>query len=135
MDRIKVSENKQVVLLIGAIYIVCILVFWPLMTVFIWSAAIAIALMSFHKRLSRIVKPSVSVTFITVWVLLLILLVLSVSSNLLYGNIDHIGTMVTSLVHGFKNTGFSAFCQHSRKHSYPICPTPLSSYCCNRSCR
>ena len=32
MDRIRVSENKQVVLLIGAIYIVCILVFWPLMT-------------------------------------------------------------------------------------------------------
>ncbi len=109
MDRIKVSENKQVVLLIGAIYIVCILVFWPLMTVLIWSAAIAIALMSFHKRLSGIVKPSVSVTFITVWVLLLILLVLSVSSNLLYGNIDHIGTMVTSLVSGFKNTGFSTF--------------------------
>ena len=94
MDRIRVSENKQVVLLIGAIYILCILAFWPLMTVFIWSAAIAIALMPFHKRLSGIVKPSVSVTFITVWVLLVILLVLSVSSNLLYGNIDHIGSMV-----------------------------------------
>jgi predicted PurR-regulated permease PerM len=27
----------------------------------------------------------------------------------LYGSIDHIGTMVASLVHGFKNTGISAF--------------------------
>ena len=53
MDRIKVSENKQVVLLIGAIYIVCILVFWPLMTVLVWSSAIAIALIPFHKRLSK----------------------------------------------------------------------------------
>ena len=109
MDRIRISENKQVVLLICAIYILCILVFWPLMTVLIWSAAIAVALMSFHKRLSGIVKPSVSVTFITLWVLLVILLVLSIASNILYGSIDHIGAMVTSLASGFKNTGFSAF--------------------------
>ena len=109
MDRIRISENKQVVLLIAAIYIVCILVFWPLMTVLIWSAAIAVALMSLHKWLSGIVKPSVSVTFITLWVLLIILLVVSVSSNILYGSIDLIGTMVTSLVSGFKNTGVSAF--------------------------
>jgi predicted PurR-regulated permease PerM len=109
MDRIRVSENKQVVFLIAAIYIICILVFWPLMTVLIWSAAIAVALMSFHKWLSGIVKPSVSATFITVWVLLVILLVLSIASNILYGSIDHIGAMVTSLVHGFKNTEFSSF--------------------------
>jgi predicted PurR-regulated permease PerM len=109
MDRIKVSENKQLVLLVSAIYILCIVAFWPLMTVFVWSAAIAIALLPFHKRLMRIVKPSVSVIFITLWVLLVILLVLSVSASILYGNIDHIGTMVASLVSGFKNTGVSAF--------------------------
>jgi len=109
MDRIKVSENKQLVLLVSAIYILCIVAFWPLMTVFVWSAAIAIALLPFHKRLMHIVKPSVSVIFITVWVLLVILLVLSVSASILYGNIDHIGTMVASLVSGFKNTGVSAF--------------------------
>ena len=34
---------------------------------------------------------------------------LSIASNILYGSIDHVGTMVTSLVSGFKNTGFSAF--------------------------
>jgi hypothetical protein len=30
MDSIKVSENKQLVLLIFAIYILCIVAFWPL---------------------------------------------------------------------------------------------------------
>jgi predicted PurR-regulated permease PerM len=109
MDGIRVSENKQLVLLISAIYIICIVAFWPLLTVFVWSAAIAIALMPFHKRLSGIVKPSVSVIFITVWVLLAILLVLSVSVSIVYGNIDHIGNMVASMVHGFKNTGISVY--------------------------
>ena len=109
MDRIRISENKQVLLLIFAIYILCILAFWPLLTVFIWSAAIAIALMPFHKRLSRIVKPSVSVVFMTVWVLLAILVVLSISVSILYGSIDHIGSMVSSIVNGYDNTGVSAF--------------------------
>lgn len=108
VDRIKLSENKQLVLLIGSIYILCIVAFWPLMTAFVWSAAIAIALMSFHKRLSGIVRPSVSVIFITVWILLAILLALSASASIVFGNIDHIGTMVASMVHGFKNTGVSA---------------------------
>jgi predicted PurR-regulated permease PerM len=109
MDPFQISEDKQLLLLIGAIYCTCIVVFWPLVTVLIWSAAIAVALMPFHKRLLRMVKPSVSVTFITVWVLLVILLVLSVSASILYGSIDHIGTMVASLVSGFKNTGVSSF--------------------------
>ncbi len=109
MDRLQVSENKQLVFLIGAIYILCIVAFWPLMTMLVWAAAIAVALISFHKNLSGIVKPAVSVTFITVWVLLVILLVLSVSASILYVNIDHIGIMVASLVHGFNNTSVSAF--------------------------
>jgi predicted PurR-regulated permease PerM len=108
MDHIRVSENKQLALLVGSVYIICIVAFWPLMPVFVWSAAIAVALMSFHKHLSRIVRPSVSVTFLTVWVLLIILLALSVSASILYGSIDHIGRMVASLVHGFQNTGVSA---------------------------
>lgn len=109
MYHIRISEEQQLLLLISAIYITCIIVFWPLMTVVVWSAAIAIALMPFHKQLSCMVKPWVSVVFITVWVLLVILLVLSVSASIVYGNIDHIGTMVASLVHGFKNTGISTF--------------------------
>jgi predicted PurR-regulated permease PerM len=62
-----------------------------------------------HKKLSSRVKPFISVIFITVWVLLVILLVLAISASIVYGNIDYIGTMVASLVHGFKNTGVSEF--------------------------
>lgn len=109
MSPFEISENQKLLLIISSIYIICILLFWPLMTVLVWSSAIAIALIPFHKKLSKIVKPSVSVTFITLWVLLGILLVLAVSSNILYGSIDHIGTMVASMVSGFKNTGVSAF--------------------------
>jgi predicted PurR-regulated permease PerM len=125
MDRIKVSENKQLVLLVSAIYILCIVAFWPLMTVLIWSAAIAIALMPFHKRLSCRVKPSVSVIFITVWVLLIILLVLSVTASIVYGSIDHIGTMVASLVHGFENTGISAFLPTFTEEQFSQMPETL----------
>jgi predicted PurR-regulated permease PerM len=102
MDRINISQNQQLVVLICAIYI-------PLMTVFVWSAALAIALMPFHTWLSCRVPPPVSVIFITVWVLLVILLVLSVTVSILYGTIDQIGIMVASLVHGFNNTGLSTF--------------------------
>ena len=109
MDRINISQNKQLVVVICAIYILCIVAFWPLMTVFVWSAALAIALMPFHRWLSYRVKPSVSVIFITIWVLLIILLVLSLSASIVYGTIDHIGIMVASLVHGFNNTGLSAY--------------------------
>ena len=109
MDPFPISEDKQLLFLIAAIFITCIIIFWPLITVLIWSAAIATALMPFHKRLSRIVKPSISATFITLWVLLVTLLLLSVSLSIFYGNIDYIGTMVASLVHGFNNTSVAAF--------------------------
>ncbi|MDD1673036.1 MAG: AI-2E family transporter, partial [Methanomicrobiales archaeon] len=109
MNPFQIRENQQLLLLICVIYIICILVFWPLMTVLIWSAAIAIALLPFHTYLSNIVKPSVSAAFITLWVLLVILLVLSISASILYGGIDQIGSMVTSLVYGFENTAISAF--------------------------
>ena len=125
MDRIRVSENKQLVILIGAIYILCIVAFWPLITVFVWSAAIAIALMPFHKHLSRTVKPSLSVIFITVWVLLVILLVLSVSASIVYGTIDHIGIMVASLVHGFNNTGVSTFLPTFTEEQFSHMPETL----------
>ena len=98
MDTFRESEKQHLLLLISSIYIMCILVFWPLVTVCIWSAALAIALMPLHIHLSRIVKPSISAAFITLWVLLITLLVLSVSANILFSNIGHIGTMVASLV-------------------------------------
>ena len=104
-----ISEDQKLGLLLCAIFIIAILLFWPLITTLVWSATLAIALLPLHKRLSRIVKPSVSATFITLWVLLGIMLAMSVAVSILYGNIDQIGTMVASLVNGFKNTGLSAF--------------------------
>jgi predicted PurR-regulated permease PerM len=109
MDRIKISENKQLLLLVCAIYIICILVFWPLMTVLIWAVAIAVALLPIHKRLCCRVKSSVSATFITVWVLLLILLVMSLTASVLINNEEHIGNMALSMITGLKNSGFSGY--------------------------
>lgn len=109
MDSFRISEEHQLLVFISVIFLACFIVFWPLMTVCIWSSAIAIALMPAHKKLSGRVKPFISVIFITVWVLLVILLVLAISASIIYGNIDYIGTMVASLVHGFKNTGVSEF--------------------------
>ena len=109
MDFLLISEDQKLGLLLCAVFIIAILVFWPLMTTVVWSATLAIALLPLHKRLSRIVKPSISATFITLWVLLGIMLAMSVAMSILYGNIDLIGTMAASLVNGFKNTGFSAF--------------------------
>jgi predicted PurR-regulated permease PerM len=109
MEYPMISEDQKLGILLGAVFIIAILVFWPLMTTVVWSATLAIALLPLHKRLSRMVKPSVSATFVTLWVLLGIMLAMSVAASILYGNIDQIGTMVASLVNGFKNTGFSAF--------------------------
>jgi predicted PurR-regulated permease PerM len=125
MDTFRESEKQHLLLLISSIYIICILVFWPLVTVCIWSAALAIALMPLHIHLSRIVKPSVSAAFITLWVLLITLLVLSVSANILYSNIGHIGTMVASLVNEFKGTGFSAFLPTFTEEQFSHMPATL----------
>lgn len=40
MNKFEISENKKLLLLIVPIYITCIPLFWPLMTVLAWSAAI-----------------------------------------------------------------------------------------------
>jgi predicted PurR-regulated permease PerM len=125
MDPFQIGEDHQLLLLICAVYILCILVFWPLVTVIIWAVAIATALMPFHNQLSRRVKPSVSVVFITVGVLLAILLVILVSSSILYGSIDQIGTMVASLVHGFQNTGLSAFLPTFTEEQFSHMPETL----------
>ena len=109
METTLITDDVKLGLLIIAIFIVAIIAFWPLMTVFIWAIAIAVALLPIHKRLSRLVKPSVSATFITVWVLLLILLVMALAANVLINNEEHIGTMALSMITGLKNTGLSGF--------------------------
>ena len=109
METTLITDDVKLGLLIAIVFIVAIVAFWPLMTVFIWAAAIAIALLPIHQRLCRIVKPSVSATFITVWVLLLILLVMSLAAFLLINNEEHIGDMALSMITGLKNTGLSGF--------------------------
>ena len=109
METFLITDDVKLGLLIVAIFIVAIIAFWPLMTVFIWAVAIAVALLPIHKRLSRLVKPSVSATFITVWVLLLILLVMSLAASVLINNEKHIGDMALSMITGLKNTGLSGF--------------------------
>ena len=109
METYLITDDVKLGLLIAIVFIVAIVAFWPLMTVFIWAGAIAVALLPIHQRLCRIVKPSVSATFITVWVLLLILLVMSLAAFLLINNEKHIGDMALSMITGLKNTGLSGF--------------------------
>jgi predicted PurR-regulated permease PerM len=109
METSLITDDTKLGLLIAIVFIVAIIAFWPLMTVFIWAIAIAAALLPIHKRLSSIVKPSVSATFLTIWVLLLILLVMSLAAFLLINNEKHIGDMALSMITGLKNTSLSGF--------------------------
>jgi predicted PurR-regulated permease PerM len=106
---ISISEDQKLWLLIGAIFIVSIIAFWPLMTAFVWAIALAVALMPLHKRLSRKVKPSVSAVLLTLGFLLAIMLVVSAATIVIYTEIEYIGIMVATLVKGFDHTGFAAF--------------------------
>ncbi|MDD1672741.1 MAG: AI-2E family transporter [Methanomicrobiales archaeon] len=104
-----IGEDQKLLLLIGTVFIIAIIAFWPLMTVFVWAIALAVALMPFHKRFSQRVKPSVSATLLTLGVLLAILAVSSLAASVLYANLEFIGTMVTTMVKGLQNTRFAAF--------------------------
>jgi predicted PurR-regulated permease PerM len=103
------SDDVKLGLIIILIFTVAIIAFWPLMPVFIWATAIAVALLPIHQRLCHRVKPSVSATLITVWVLLLILLVMSLAGWLLITYEKHIGDMVLTMITGLQNTGLSGF--------------------------
>ncbi len=109
MEISLINDDVLLGLLVMAVFIVAIIAFWPLMPVFIWAIAIAAALLPVHQRLSRIVKPSVSATFITIWVLLLILLVASLAAFLLINNEEHLGDMTLNMVNGLKHTSLSGF--------------------------
>jgi predicted PurR-regulated permease PerM len=109
MDTSPVNDDLKVGLLIISIFIVAIVAFWPLMPVFIWAIAIAVALLPIHKRVSNIVKPSVSATFITVWVLLIILLVASLAASLMIMYEKQIGDMTLAMLTGLKHTALSGF--------------------------
>jgi predicted PurR-regulated permease PerM len=105
----RVPDEVKLGLLILFIVTVAIIAFWPLMTVFVWAAAIAVVLLPLHKRLCRIVAPTVSATFITLWVLLIILLITSFAVSMMIGNVENIGTMAKAMVTGLDRTVFAGF--------------------------
>jgi predicted PurR-regulated permease PerM len=109
MGVVTISEDQKLLLLIGMVFLIATVAFWPLMTVFVWAIALASALMPLHKRFLKRVKPSVSATFITLGVVLLILVVSSLAAGVLYADLEFIGSMVAAMVQGLQNTGFSAF--------------------------
>jgi predicted PurR-regulated permease PerM len=109
METFTINDDLKLGLLVISIFIVAVIAFWPLMTVFIWAIAVAVALLPIHKRLCRVVKPSVSATFTTIWVLLLILLVMSLAASVLINNEKHIVDMALSMLNGLKTTPLSGF--------------------------
>ncbi len=102
------GEDMHLWILIVGIILIAIVAFWPLMTVFVWTIALAVALMPLHQRLSRVVKPSVSAAFLTLWIFLIILAVISAVANIVFANIDYIGSIATALVTGLSHTGFAS---------------------------
>jgi predicted PurR-regulated permease PerM len=102
-----IPDDVKLSLLIFTIFAIAIIVFWPLMTVFIWAVAIAVVLLPAHKQLCRVVTPAVSATFLTIWVLLLILLVTLLVMSVMMDNEEHIGDMGVQMVTGLKHTPFA----------------------------
>jgi len=109
MGIVTISEDQKLLLLIGMVFLIATVAFWPLMTVFVWAIALASALMPFHKRFLKRVKPSVSATLITLGVVLVILAVSSLAASVFYANLEFIGSMVAAMVQGLQNTRLAAF--------------------------
>ncbi len=109
MEVPQIPEEVKLWLLILPVFLIAIVAFWPLMTVFVRATALAIALLPVHKRLCRIMKPSVSAMFITLVAVLLILLTMAFVAFLLVTNEQHIGKMALSLITGLRQTAFSRF--------------------------
>jgi predicted PurR-regulated permease PerM len=104
-----ISDEMKLTLLVFAIFLIAIIAFWPLMTVFIWAVAIAVVLLPVHKWLCRRVTPAASATFLTLWVLLIILLVATLAVSVMLANEEHIGDIGVSMVSGLRNSPFAGF--------------------------
>jgi predicted PurR-regulated permease PerM len=125
MEITLISESQKLWFLIGAIFLVAIIAFWPLMTVAVWAVALAVAFMPLHKRLSRSLKPSVSAALITLIVVFTVILVVSISLNLLYTNMGEIGSMISSLGMSIQNAGISSFLPSSTASQLTSIPQML----------
>ena len=109
MGSFRFSEDQQIMLLIGATVILAIIAFRPILDMLVWAVALAVVLVPFHRWLSRTVSPYLSATFITVWIILGVLLVMSVAASILFDNLDYIGYMVGTLAKGFDSTAIAFF--------------------------
>ncbi len=105
----KIPDDVVVPLLILAIFGIAVIAFWPLIPVFLWAIAVAVVLMPAHKRVSRIATPALSATFITVWVLLIVLLISSLAAGVMIENQEHIAEMGVAMVTGLQHTIFAGF--------------------------
>lgn len=107
--QIAISEDQKLWLLLGAIFLITLIAFWPLMTAFVWAIALAMALMPLHKRLSRRVEPSVSAVILTLGFVLAILAVVFAAGTVIYYDLDFIGSMVATMVTRFSRSSFAGF--------------------------
>jgi predicted PurR-regulated permease PerM len=107
MGVLPFSEDQKLLLVMSGIVILAIIAFWPIIDMFVWAGAIAVVLIPLHHRLSRTVPPSTSATFITIWIILGILLVMSAAASIMYNNLDYIGGMVSAIVKGFDNSAIT----------------------------
>ena len=107
MGVLPFSEDQKLLLVMSGIVILAIIAFWPIIDMFVWAGAIAVVIIPLHHRLSRTVPPSTSATFITIWIILGILLILSAAASILYNNLNYIGGIVTAIVKGFDNSAIT----------------------------
>jgi predicted PurR-regulated permease PerM len=92
MGVLPFSEDQKLLLVMSGVVILAIIAFWPIIDMFVWAVAIAVVIIPLHHRLSRTVPPSTSATFITIWIILGILLVMSAAASIMYNNLVISGT-------------------------------------------
>jgi predicted PurR-regulated permease PerM len=107
--EIVISEDQKLWILLGAIVVISLIAFWPLMTAFIWAVALAVALMPLHKRLSSRIKPALSAVLITLGFVFAILAVVSAAGSMIYADLEFIGSMVATMVTRFSRTTYAGF--------------------------
>ena len=109
MEPVAIPENVKIWLLIIPVFVIAIIAFWPLMTVFVWAIAVAAVLLPIHQLLCRYVKPGVSATLITLSVVLIILAVMAFVAFLIVSNESHISQMALAMINGLHHTSLSRF--------------------------
>ena len=125
MGLLPFSEDQKLLFVMSGVVILAIVAFWPVIDMVVWAGAIAVVLMPLHHRLSRTVPPSTSATFITIWIILGILLVMSAAASIMYNNLDYIGGMVSTIVKGFDDSAITFLLPKFTQEQLANMPTTL----------